>query len=224
MTHAPAPDDTVPSPRFDTPFLDTLETLFRWRRDIRRFRTDPLPEGMVEDLVRQAALAPSVGHAQPWRFVSIVDPAKRAAITANFERACAEAGAIYDGPRAEAYARLKLSGLREAPVHLAVFCDEATPAGHGLGRQTMPETLRYSVIGAIQQLWLAARARDVGVGWVSILDPAAAHRDLGAPTSWALVAYLCVGWPEPDTDSDTPELVRAGWQDPVDEARHLFVW
>jgi len=223
MTDSMAPA-TVTVPRFDVPFQNTLETLFRWRRDIRRFRTDPLPEGLVEDLVHQAALAPSVGHAQPWRFVSVIDPAKRAAITANFDRACAAAGTLYDGAQAEAYARLKLAGLREAPVHLAVFCDDATSAGSGLGRQTMPETLRYSVIGAIQQFWLAARARNVGVGWVSIIDPAVAHRDLGAPESWTLIAYLCVGWPEPDTDSDTPELTRAGWQGPVEDARRLFVW
>jgi len=183
-----------------------------------------LPDGLLEDLVRQAALAPSVGYAQPWRFVSIVDPTKRAAITANFEAARTAAGALYQGAQADSYGRLKLSGLPEAPVHLAVFCDETTSAGAGLGRQTMPETLRYSVIGAIQLFWLAARARDVGVGWVSILDPQAAHKTLDAPESWSLVAYLCVGWPEPETTSDTPELARAGWQGPVDDAQTLFSW
>ncbi|MBB4265557.1 5,6-dimethylbenzimidazole synthase [Roseospira visakhapatnamensis] len=219
MSH-PASD----SPRFDPAFQDHLETLFRWRRDIRHFRTDPLPAGLLEDLVRQAALAPSVGNAQPWRFVSVADPARRAAITANFERETTAARATYDETRAAAYDRLKLEGLREAPVHLAVFCDDATDAGHGLGRRTMPETLRYSVVGAIQQFWLAARARDVAVGWVSILDPEAAHRDLEAPASWTLIAYLCVGWPAPETDSETPELVRAGWQGPVEDARRLFIW
>jgi len=105
---------------------------------------------------------------------------------------------------------LKLEGLSQAPVHLAVCADETTGQGHGLGRQTMPETIRYSVVAAIQTLWLAARAEGLGVGWVSILDPDAARAVLDLPEGWTFVAYLCLGWPE--EEHDDPELERHGWE------------
>jgi 5,6-dimethylbenzimidazole synthase len=95
-------------------------------------------------------------------------------------------------------------------VHLAVCADETTGQGHGLGRQTMPETIRYSVVAAIQTLWLAARAEGLGVGWVSILDPEAARAMLDLPAGWTFVAYLCLGWPE--EEHDDPELERHGWE------------
>jgi len=95
-------------------------------------------------------------------------------------------------------------------VHLAVCADEKTGQGHGLGRQTMPETLRYSVVAAIQTLWLAARAEGLGVGWVSILDPDITRTTLDLPEGWTFVAYLCLGWPE--EEHDDPELERHGWE------------
>ncbi|NHX27852.1 5,6-dimethylbenzimidazole synthase, partial [Escherichia coli] len=128
----------------------------------------------------------------------------------NFLQANTRALDGYEGEKAQLYSSLKLSGMRESPVQLAVFCDEATPKGAGLGAGTMPETRRYSVVGAITQFWLAARAEGLGVGWVSILDPDRLCRDLDVPDTWRLVAYLCIGWPEADTD--TPELVTAGWE------------
>ena len=108
------------------------------------------------------------------------------------------------------YAKLKLSGLVEAPRHFAVFCDEATKQGAGLGRKTMPETLRYSAVLAVHSLWLAARAHGVGIGWVSILDPEALKRCLEVPKEWSLVAYICLGYAV--EDSIVPELQRVGWQ------------
>ena len=198
------------SPQFNDRFRYELRELLRWRRDVRRFRTDPIPEAMVEELLDLACLAPSVGNAQPWRFVSVDDAANRAAIIANFSAANERALAGYHGERAQLYAGLKLAGLKEAARHLAVFCDETTEQGAGLGRQTMPETLRYSAVLAVHTLWLAARTRGLGVGWVSILDPAAAARQLDVPEGWSLVAYLCLGWPT--EDHDQPELQRLGWQ------------
>ena len=121
------------------------------------------------------------------------------------------AAGAYVGDQASSYAALKLAGLREAPVHLAVFCDETTPTGHGLGRQTMPEMLRYSVVCAVHTLWLAAQARGLGVGWVSILDPVAVRDCLDVWPDWTLVAYLCIGWPQ--EAHAVPELERRGWQE-----------
>ena len=201
-------------PAFDRTFRDTLETLLVWRRDVRRFKTDPLPDGLIEELLQLAALSPSVGNAQPWRFVLVDDPARRDRIVANFERANADALSDYEGEQADLYAGLKLAGLKEAPVHLAVYCDEQSNLGHGLGRKTMPEMLAYSVVGAVTTLWLAARAYGVGLGWVSILDPVEVDKTLDIPEDWKLVGYLCMGYPV--EEHTTPELVRAGWQDRVD--------
>jgi 5,6-dimethylbenzimidazole synthase len=115
---------------------------------------------------------------------------------------------------------LKLEGLEDAPVHLAVFADEATQAGSGLGRRTMPETLRYSVVAAIQTLWLAARAEGLGLGWISILEPTAVHRILDVTESWTLIAYLCIGWPE--EEHLDPELDRHRWQERLDVERMIL--
>ena len=205
-------DDTE-KPVFDAAFRNKLAELFAWRRDVRRFRPDPVAPALLHDLLRQASLAPSVGFSQPWRFVLVDDPDRREAIARNFETENARALATYSGEAAEQYARLKLSGLREAPVHLAAFAEMDPVRGYGVGRQTMPETVPYSVVTAVYTFWLAARAAGVGVGWVSILDPESAARTLDVPEGWRLVAYLCVGYPA-ETHSD-PELERYGWESRV---------
>jgi len=195
---------------FSTDFQADLLRLMRRRRDVRRFRTDPVDEAILRDCLATFALAPSVGLSEPWRVIRVQSPSARAAALANFEAANAAALDGYDGEKSRVYSALKLSGLREAPVHLAIFCDEATPKGAGLGARTMPETRRYSVAGAVTQFWLAARAHGLGLGWVSILDPERLSQDLDIPPDWRLVAYLCIGWPE--AESDTPELELAGWE------------
>ncbi len=197
-------------PQFNDAFRARLHDLFVWRRDVRRFRTDPLPAGLVERLIDEACLAPSVGLSQPWRFVLVDDTERRAAIIANFCHCNQDALDSYCGERRALYARLKLEGLREAPCHLAVFADETTSDGHGLGRRTMPEMLRYSAVAAVCLLWLAARAEGVGMGWVSILDPAQAKVTLDIPSEWSLIGYFCLGYPA--EKSDEPELAREGWQ------------
>ena len=206
-------------PQFDEAFRARLADLFAWRRDVRRFKPDPVESSVIEALVRTAARGPSVGNSQPWRFVSVETPSARDAVLANFQACNAAALACYEGERAARYANLKLSGLREAPVHLAVFCDHATDAGAGLGRKTMPEMLDYSVVAAVHTLWLAARAEGLGVGWVSILDPVEVCRALAVPPAWKLVAYLCVGRPlEEHLD---PELERHDWQAHIAENDQL---
>jgi 5,6-dimethylbenzimidazole synthase len=197
-------------PVFDDGFRDKLGELFAWRRDVRRFRREPVPDELLAKLLDLMQLAPSVGHSQPWRWLRVDDLQQRAAVQASFSRCNADALAEYEGERAALYARLKLEGLREAPIQFAVFCDHATAQGHGLGRRTMPEMLDYSVVAAITQFWLAARAHGLGLGWVSILDPADVAGIVGAPPEWKLIGYLCLGWPE--EEHEVPELVRAGWE------------
>ena len=195
---------------FSDEFREQFRQLLMWRRDVRRFRLDPLPSELVEELLGLATLAPSVGLSEPWRFVHAGKDEIRLAIRGEFERANAEALAGYCGEQAALYARLKLAGLDSAPTHLAVFADRATRKGSGLGRRTMPEMLEYSVIAAITTLWLAARAHGVGMGWVSILDPQRVGTILAVPEDWRLIAYLCLGYSE--EESLTPELERAGWE------------
>lgn len=208
------PSTLIEPPCFDDRFRQQLEALFRWRRDVRRFRADALDDDLLDRLIGLALLAPSVGNSQPWRFVKVCDTQRRTLVRQCFERCNEDALAGYSGERAALYARLKLAGLDQAPVQLAVFVDEATAHGHGLGRRTMPETLTWSVVGAVHALWLAARAHGVGMGWVSIIDPERVRAILGVPQAWSLVAYLCLGWPE--EEHLDPELERAHWQPRID--------
>ncbi|GAA6181497.1 MULTISPECIES: 5,6-dimethylbenzimidazole synthase [unclassified Shimia] len=196
---------------FTSDFRDDLQRLMQWRRDVRRFRTDPVDEALLTECLDTFLLAPSVGLSEPWRVLRVDSNTARTAALRNFEAANATALAGYDGARAALYADLKLSGMKDSPIQLAIYCDDATPKGSGLGAATMPEMRRYSVVGAITQFWLTARSFGLGVGWVSILDPDQLNRDLDVPADWSLVAYLCVGWPE--ELSDTPELAKAGWED-----------
>ena len=211
MSHALNDPDQAPE-KFSLEFAQELDELFRWRRDVRAFSPDPVPERLVYELLHNAAtVSPSVGLSQPARFVYVETDAVRWAVRENFETANAEALAGYEGEQRRLYASMKLSGMGEAPVQIAAFCDEATLQGAGLGSRSMPEALRYSVVCAIMQFWLATRAAGLGLGWVSILDPISLKRSLGVDPDWAFVGYLCVGWP--DQEHLDPELERAGWEE-----------
>lgn len=210
------------SPAFDADFREKLHALLRWRRDVRHFRSDPLPPGLLDRLLDEAALAPSVGLSEPWRWVVVDDSARRAAIIDNFRATNTAALAEQEtAGRGENYAKLKLAGLVEAPVHLAVFAEPDPVQGGGLGRRTMPETLDYSVAMAIHTLWLVARAHGVGLGWVSILDPDVVNHSLDVPAEWHFIGYLCLGYPV--EDAEMPELQRKGWEQrrPAAETRLL---
>ena len=182
-------------PAFDHEFRAQFELLLKWRRDVRSFRTDSVEPRLIEHLIGLATLAPSVGYSQPWRFVLVESRNCRQAIRLNFEKCNQEALNLYAGEIAQLYASLKLAGLRDAPVQLAVFMDQDTGRGSGLGRRTMPGTLEQSTALAVYTLWLAARSYGLGVGWVSILDPPEVNRALNVPETWKLIAYLCVGYP-----------------------------
>jgi 5,6-dimethylbenzimidazole synthase len=198
---------------FDAAFRARLRDLLLWRRDVRRFRPDPLPKDTLEGLIELACLAPSVGLSQPWRFVIVEDAARRAAIRDNFAACNAEALHAQAPQRAGLYARLKLAGLAEAPLHFAVFADRSTAHGHGLGRRTMPEMIEYSAVTAVHTIWLAARAQGIGLGWISILDPAAVATILDVPVTWKLIGYFCLGYPQ--VEATVPELEQVGWEERI---------
>ena len=212
--------DPPASPTFEPPLRDALADLLTWRRDVRAFRTDPLPAGALERLLATACLAPSVGLSEPWRFVIVDESHRRRAIRENFEAANATALAAQDESRRALYARLKLAGLDQAPAHVAAFADPDDAQGHGLGRATMPGALDFSVAIAVHTLWLAARLEGIGLGWVSILDPDAVATTLDVPSRWRFIGYLCIGYPA--TQDDCPSLQRAGWERRRDPASRVL--
>ena len=209
-----------PSAEFDPGFREQLTRLLRTRRDVRHFKRDAVDPVLVESLLAQAMLAPSVGFSQPWRWVLVEDAQLRSAIVTNHELANGEASKLYLGERAAEYRSLKLAGLREAPVHIAVFADGCATTGHGLGRQTMPETVLWSVVMAIYALWLCAAAEGLGVGWVSILDPRLIAATLSVPADWQFVAYLCLGWPE--EYASQPLLETKGWESRLETSALIY--
>jgi len=199
--------------KFEEDHQNALSDILSWRRDVRHFRTEPVDDAIMSKIEASVDLAPSVGNSRPWRFVRVTSDTARAKVIASFEASNAEASEDFEDEAKNAYLALKLSGMREAPVHLAVYTARDPKAGRGLGRKTMPQMLQYSTVTAIYTLWLTARAHNVGVGWVSILDPAEVDAALDVPEDWMLSAYLCLGYPA--FDSETPELVETGWQENI---------
>jgi 5,6-dimethylbenzimidazole synthase len=195
---------------FSDDFRAGLHDLMRWRRDVRHFRTNPVDEALITQCLDAFSLAPSVGLSEPWRIIRVTSERARTAAMENFKDMNTRALDGYTGDQAQLYASLKLSGMKDAPEHLAIYCDDSTAKGSGLGAVSMPEMRRYSVVGAINLMWLTARALGLGVGWVSVLDPKRLNADLEVPDDWTLVAYLCVGWPVANTL--TPELETKGWE------------
>lgn len=209
------------APVFNANFREKLDELFLWRRDVRHFLGDPLPDGIIDDLLDIACRGPSVGNTQPWRFVRVLSAERREVLARHVEAHKLDAGEGYEGSQRTTYDSLKLHGLDEAPEVLAVFCEEQGIAGQDLGRRTMPETLCWSVVAAIHTLWLTARANGIGMGWVSILDPTAMNRMLDVPDGWRFVALLCLG--RPADESTVPDLVRHGWQDRLPSSATRFI-
>jgi 5,6-dimethylbenzimidazole synthase len=147
---------------------------------------------------------------QPWSFIVIQSRAVRENIFDVFQDASAEEHKAYAGERAQLYSRLTLQGILTAPLNLCVVCDCNSSRGHALGRHTMPETALYSAVCAIENLWLAARAEGVGVGWVSILYPERVRAVLNIPKTMTMVGYFCMGYVE--KFEPLPELEQAGWE------------
>jgi 5,6-dimethylbenzimidazole synthase len=190
---------------------DVIHRLILARRDIRRFRSEPVSENALVRILGAAHAAPSVGLSQPWNFIVIDSLEIRQQIKSGFAAVNAREQSKLEGdPRAELYGSLKLEGILEAPLNVAVTCDHSRGGSFVLGRAPMPRTAAYSVCLAIENLWLAARVEGVGVGWVSILDPEAVTRILGLPPEVELIAYLCIGYPIEFRPK--PLLEEVGWR------------
>ncbi|MGY1606101.1 5,6-dimethylbenzimidazole synthase [Geodermatophilus sp. SYSU D00700] len=179
------------------------------RRDVRRFRPDPVPGDVLRRVLAAGHAAPSVGHSQPWRFLVVRDPAvrDRAAVLTDRERLRQAAGLEPDAARR--LLDLQLEGVREAPLGIVVCCDRRTPAAGVLGRATFPDADLWSCAAAIQNLWLAARAEGLGMGWVTLFRPEELAGLVGLPDGVATLGWLCLGWP--DERPPAPGLERAGW-------------
>ena len=179
------------------------------RRDIRRFRSDPVPDEVLTRILGAAHAAPSVGHSQPWRFVIVTSPEtrERAAMFADRERL--DQAASLEPEAGRQLRDLQLEGIRQAPVGIVVCCDRRVAAQGVLGRATFRDADLWSCACAIQNLWIAARAEGVGVGWVTLFKPDDLAALIGLPDHVVTLGWLCLGWPNerpPD-----PGLERAGW-------------
>ena len=195
------------------------------RRDVRRnFLRKPIADDVLARILTVAHHAGSVGFMQPWDFVVIRQHATKRAVKQLFQKTNAQAAMRYEGARASLYRSLKLEGIEEAPVNIGVTCSRQRGGPHVLGRSTVRDTDLYSTCCAIQNLWLAARAEGIGVGWVSILDHGALKQVLGIPRPVKMLAYLCLGYV---ADFATqPDLETAGWRAriPVDQLIHFESW
>ncbi|GAB3879197.1 5,6-dimethylbenzimidazole synthase [Terrabacter terrigena] len=189
--------------------LDALDRVVGARRDIRRYRPDPVPDDVLDAVLTAGHRGPSVGHSQPWRFIVVTEAATRdtAALMADRSRLRQAAGMAEESARG--LLDLRLEGIREAPVGVVVACDRRTPAAGVLGRATFPDADLWSCAAAIENMWLTARAHGLGLGWVTLFEPAELKELLGLPDGVETLGWLCLGWP--DERPPEPGLERAGW-------------
>jgi len=191
------------------PTIAALRTVLAARRDVRRYRPDPVPADLLRQVLAAGHQAPSVGHSQPWRFIVISEQATRdrAALLADRER-LRQAGQLTPDRRARLL-DLQLDGIREAPVGIVVACDRRSPAAGVLGRATLGDADLWSCACAVENMWLAARAAGLGLGWVTLFQPADLAGLLSLPAGVETLGWLCLGWP--DERPPDPGLERHGW-------------
>jgi 5,6-dimethylbenzimidazole synthase len=219
-------DSVIPSDgQFSDPERAAVYRAIFERRDVRRnFLQTPIADAVLARILTAAHHAGSVGFMQPWDFVVVNQQATKRAVKQLFQKSNVQAAQRYEGARATLYQSLKLEGIEEAPINICVTCSRQRGGRHVLGRSTVRDTDVYSTCCAIQNLWLAARAEGIGVGWVSIIDHGALKRLLGIPRPVKVLAYLCLGYV---SDFATqPELETAGWRAriPVEQLIHHESW
>lgn len=180
------------------------------RRDVRgEFKPDHIPEEVLSRILSAAHHAPSVGFMQPWDFIIVKDQDVKRRVKKGFEVAHKEAANMFEGEKRQRYQTLKLEGITEAPVGICITCDRTRTGPVVIGRTANPEMDLYSSVCAVQNLWLAARAENLGVGWVSIIHHDAIRAALKMPDHIVPIAYLCLGYVT--FFHEKPELEKAGW-------------
>lgn len=194
---------------FDPATIDALHAVIAARRDIRRFRPDPVPDDLLRQVLEAGHQAPSVGHCQPWRFVTVRAPATRDRAAHIADRERLRQADLLEPDRRQRLLDLQLEGIREAPIGIVVACDRRAPAAGVLGRATFPDTDVWSCACAIENIWLAARAAGLGVGWVTLFPPNELSDLVGLPDGVETLGWLCLGWP--DERPPEPGLERHGW-------------
>ena len=200
------------------------KTIFN-RRDVRgQFRPDPVPDDVLSRVLYAAHHAPSVGFMQPWDFMIIRDQAVRQQIRGLFDQAHTEAAEMFPEQKQDTYRSLKLEGILESPMNICITCDRSRTGPTVIGRTHMKVMDLYSSVCAVQNLWLAARAEGLGVGWVSIFDQRELQEVLGIPRNIVPIAYLCIGYV--DHFYARPELESAGWlpREKLENLIHFDQW
>lgn len=206
----PAEEFTPPAPGYDDTEREAVLRVMRERRDIRNgFRSDPIPHEVLLRVLEAAHTAPSVGHSQPWDFVVIRSAETRRSMHELAQRQRDAYASSLPKGRAKQFKELKIEAILDTPVNIVVTADPTRGGRHTLGRHTQPQMAPYSSALAVENLWLAARAEGLGVGWVSFFDEREMVRALGLPEHLEVVAYLCVGYV--DEFPEEPELMQAGW-------------
>lgn len=194
--------------------FEDIYKIIHERRDVRdEFLPTSLEEDVIMRLLDAAHNAPSVGFQQPWNFLLIREQKRKQQVKEIFARAQAEEAEIFNDERRKLYNRLKLQGILKAPLNLVVTCDRRRDGQTGLGRFHNPQMSAYSCVCAVENLWLAARAENIGVGWVSIYHEDALRKLLKIPQHIEIIAYLCIGYVSHFYDS--PELEQKGWRNRV---------
>lgn len=193
----------------------------RTRRDVRgQFKSDPIPDTVLARILDAAHHAPSVGFMQPWNFLLIKNRDVRQKIHRSFLAAHEQAAEMFDESKRETYRNLKLEGILEAPLNICITCDRERSGKVVIGRTSIPSMDLYSSVCAVQNLWLAARAEGVGVGWVSILDEQELRESLGIPEKIVPIAYLCMGYVSHFYQK--PELELKGWLPRLDLSKLIY--
>jgi 5,6-dimethylbenzimidazole synthase len=210
---------------FSTAERDAVYKCIFNRRDVRgQFLADPIPDAVLARILDAAHHAPSVGFMQPWDFIVVRSPAIRRKVRDAFQAANAEAAEMFEDERQKTYRQLKLEGIVEAPIGICVTCDRGRTGPVVLGRTHQADMDLYSAVCAVQNLWLAARVENIGVGWVSIIKPDDLRAALGIPPAIQPIAYLCVGYVTHFLLK--PELEIAGWMPrvPLSDAVWIDHW
>lgn len=221
----PASQDLLPAQPFAAAERAAIYRAILTRRDVRgQFRPDPVPDDVLSRVLLAAHHAPSVGFMQPWSFVIIRDKGVKGAVHDLFRKANAEAAMLFPEDKRDFYRSLKLEGILEAPINLCVTCDRNRAGRVVIGRTHIPIMDLYSSVCAVQNLWLAARAEGLGVGWVSILEQEPLRKTLAIPRGVVPVAYLCLGHVQ--GFHHMPELEAAGWRPrlPLADLIHFDRW